>query len=69
MAEHIEKVSFILVPGVPNRATASMVSFGNRSVFTMTMNDKDLSYLDAVYELLKEDGINVQLEGSCNYES
>ena len=69
MASHIEKLYFILVPGMPNRATSSMVSFKNKSVFTVTMNDMDLSYLDAVYALLKEDGLDIEMEGSSIYES
>ena len=69
MAEHIEKMYFVLMPGRPNRATTTMVSIKNRSVMTVTMNDKDLSFLDAVYDLLKEDGLSVELEGSGEYES
>ena len=69
MAGQIEKAYFILVPGIPNRVTSSMVSVNNRSVFSVMMNDKDLSYIDAVYELLKEDGLDVELEGSVAYES
>ena len=69
MGEHIEKLYFILIPGIPNRCASSMVSFNKKSVLTLTMNDEDLSYLDKVYELLKEDGLNVETEGSISYES
>ena len=69
MAEHIEKMYFILVPGIPNRTSSSMVSFGNKSVFTVSMNDKDQSYLEIIYDLMKEDGLNVETEGSVVYES
>ncbi len=69
MAEHIEKIYFILIPGIPNRTTSSLVSIGNRSVFTISMNDRDLSYLNIIYDLLKEDGLDIELEGSGNYES
>ena len=69
MTEHIEKMYFILVPGIPNRTSSSMVSFGNKSVFTVSMNDKDQSYLEIIYDLMKEDGLNVEMEGSVVYES
>ena len=69
MAEHIEKMYFILIPGIPNRATSSMVSFKNKSVLTTSMNDKDQKYLEVLYDLLREDGLNVKMEGSNVYES
>lgn len=69
MAEHVEKLYFILIPGRPNRCSATMVSFKNKCVLSVIMNDEDLSYLSVIHDLLKEDGLDIELEGSSGYES
>ena len=69
MAEQIEKMYFILVPGLPNRVASTLVSVNNKTVLTITMNDKDQSFFEKVYGIFRQDGLNVELEGSGRYES
>ena len=69
MAEQIDKMYFLIAPGRPNRSTSTLVSVNNKSVFSIIMNDQDLTYLEEIYSLLKEDGLNIMTEGSAEYES
>ena len=69
MEKQIDKASFLLVPGAPNRASATLVSVCGTSVFTIIKNSDDPRFENELYKLLKEDELIEKVEGSVEYES
>ena len=69
MKDEIVKIAMILVPGRPNRASASLATVNDTSVLTLTKANRETVFEDRICEYLKEDGLNVTLEGSVEYES
>ena len=69
MAEEIERMYFVMPPGRPNRATSTLATVNGICVFTLIRNSKDDRYERVLLRLLEEDGLNVDLEGSIEYES
>ena len=69
MKKEIDMVYFLLSPGYPNRASATMASINNKTLFTVIKNSDDDTFENNIYDLLKEDGLKVELEGSIDYES
>ena len=69
MKKEIDMVYFLLSPGYPNRVSATMASINNKTLFTVIKNSDDDTFENNIYDLLKEDGLKVELEGSIDYES
>lgn len=69
LKKQIDKMYFLLSLGSPNRASATMATINNSLVFTIAKNSDDDTFENLVYELLKEDGLKVELEGSVDYEA
>ncbi len=69
MREHIRHFDFLILPGSPNRVTTSLISFGDIVRFTLIKASEDPSFEEEVVRLLKEDGLNIRLEGSPHYGS
>ena len=69
MKDEIVKFAMILVPGRPNRVSASMATFNDTTVLTLTKANRESTYEEKIYEYLKQDGLDVALEGSVEYES
>ena len=69
MENEISKFAMILVPGRPNRASASMATFNDTTVLTLTKANRESTYEEKIYEYLRQDGLDVTLEGSVEYES
>ena len=69
MKEAVNKVFFVFPPGRPNRVTTSLATFNDRVIFTVVKNCHDQTFENALYRLLKEDGLEIECEGSVEYES
>ena len=69
LQDAVDRFQFILMPGIPNRVTSSMVSYGKKAVFTLIKNCRETVFEEEVYRLLKEDGLVIETEGSVEYES
>jgi len=62
--EKIESMDFVLGATIINRATCSMVTFGNTTTLSVSKNTADPSFEEALYELLCCDGLTPVVEGS-----
>ncbi|MBQ6479414.1 MAG: hypothetical protein IJI44_08665 [Erysipelotrichaceae bacterium] len=69
LQDEIDSFQFVLMPGIPNRVTSSMVTYGKKAVFTLIKNCHETVFEEEVYRLLSEDGLSIQMEGSVEYES
>lgn len=69
LTDQIESMDVVLGTAISNRATCSLVTFGNVATFTIVKTTKDPFFEETVYKLLKESGINPIVEGSEIYES
>lgn len=69
MKEEVEKISFVMAPGRPNRVTSTLASVNGKCVLTIIRCSNDPSFEKAIYELLMKDGIECEVEGSVEYES
>ena len=58
---------FVLGTAVTNRANCSLISVNNVSTLTITKNTKDPSFEEHLFNLLKEEGIDIEVEGSEVY--
>ena len=67
MNEYVEKYDFILGPSNVCRASCGLITFNNRSVFSITKTTVDPSYEEKLYELLTADGIDIDVTGSAVY--
>lgn len=68
-AAHIESMDFVLGTALTNRASCSMVTFGNTATLTVAKSTADPSFEEALYRLLEADGIPMRIEGSGIYEA
>ena len=69
MKPYIDGFDFLLVPGSPNRAASTLVSFEGTTRFTVIKASKDSRYEENILRILEEDGLTVRMEGSIDYES
>ena len=69
LAEHIEKMDFLLGTASTNRAECTLVTVGDAATFTVTKSTADPSFEEKMYELLKKDGIELSAEGIRYYEN
>lgn len=63
IAGRIESMDFVLASNI-NRASCSMVTFGNTATLSVSKNTIDPSFEEALYELLCRDGLTPVVEGS-----
>ncbi len=68
LAEHVESMDFLLGTASSNRAECTLVTTGGVATFTITKNTKDPAFEEKMYELLENDGIKIEAEGSGYYE-
>ena len=64
MEQFIDRFDFILGGGSVQRAGCSVVSFGNKTVFSVSKYTADPSFEERLWKLLVEAGIPVDVEGS-----
>lgn len=69
MQSEIESFMLDLVPGRPNRATASLLSYKDNCVLTVIKSNREDTFERSIYNYLKEDGLDIKLEGCVEYES
>lgn len=67
-AAHIEKMDFVLGTAITNRASCSLVTFGNIATLSISKYTADPSFEEAMFRLLSADGIIPGVEGSPLYE-
>ena len=60
---------FVFVPVKPNKTACSLLSYNNKMRFTITRSSDDDRFENEVLRLLQEDGLDVLVEGSEEYES
>lgn len=63
ISERVDSFDFVLGAGT-NRASCSVVTFGNTATLSVTKNTIDPSFEEALYELLYRDGLTPVVEGS-----
>lgn len=66
--EYIESMDFVLSTTVTNRASCSMITYNDIITFTISKMTVDPTFEQQIYELLKNDNINIEVEGSDLYE-
>ena len=69
MKNLIESFDFIIAPTRPNRAACALVSYDGKMRLTVSKATKDDSFENEIYDLLKEEGLSITVEGSEEYES
>ncbi|MBQ1521696.1 MAG: hypothetical protein IIZ74_02940, partial [Erysipelotrichaceae bacterium] len=69
MGEHVEKFDFILGPSEICRANCSLITFKDKSVFSITKMTSDPAFEEKLLSMLEEDGLHVEVKGSAVYES
>lgn len=69
MEPYVESMDFILGPGITNRAKCTLVTYQNTTTLSVSKLTIDPSFEEKLYELLKKDGLTIELEGSDTYES
>lgn len=68
MAEHIQKMDFVLGTSVTNRAACAMVTANGVATLCVSKWTADPSFENKLYELLEKDGLSVSVKGSELYE-
>ncbi len=68
LEKYIESMDFILGQSLSNRVSCGMITCNNITTFSITKMTKDPSFEESLFNLLKEDGIDVLVEGSPLYE-
>lgn len=69
VCEHIESMDFVLGTAITNRAGCAMVTCNGVATFSITKMTADPTFEEKMYDLLSQDGITVNVEGSVLYES
>ena len=64
MEKYIDRFDFVLGGGSVQRASCSVISFGNNTVFSISKHTADPSFEERMLKLLTEAGIPVRAEGS-----
>ncbi len=65
--EHIAYMDFCLGAQMTNRLACTAVTFGNTCTFTVSKMTSDPSFEEKMYDLLKADGLETEVEGSDYY--
>ena len=66
---YIESMDFVLGTAITNRASCSMVTFGNIATLSIAKLTTDPSFEEALFRVLSEDGLVPEVEGSRLYEN
>ena len=69
MKDYVDYFDFLLIPKAPNRVATTLITYGDKVRFTVIKSSADKKYEKDIYELFQEDGLNIKLEGSIDYES
>ena len=69
IAGEIESMDFILGTAITNRAGCSVVTVNNITTFSISKMTADPTFEEKIYELLKQEKIDVIVEGSGLYEN
>ena len=69
MKDESSKLYFVMPPGKPNRATSTLATVNDICIFSFMRNSNDPSMENILLQLLEEDGLEVFVEGSIEYES
>jgi hypothetical protein len=64
IAGRIDSMELVLGATITNRASCSVVTFGNTTTLSVSKNTADPSFEEALYELLCRDGLTPVVEGS-----
>ena len=67
-SEHILSMDFVLGTAPNNRAICGLVTYNNVTTLSISKMTKDPTFEEKYYELLCEDGLEVEVEGSVVYE-
>lgn len=67
LSSQIDSMDFVLGPAISNRANCALVTFGQTTTLSVTKMTADPSFEEAMYNLLRQDGINPVMEGSPLY--
>ena len=68
-SEYIDYMDFGLGTALTNRASCSVVTYGNITTFTIAKRTLDPTFEEKMYDLLTNDGIEIDAEGSAIYEN
>lgn len=69
MNSFLDKFSVVVVPGRPNRYSSSLITFNDKAVLTVAKAMREETFENEIYQLFKEDGLEVVVEASIDYES
>ena len=69
LSSQIESMDFILGTAITNRAGCSVVTINNITTFSISKMTVDPTFEEKIYELLQNDNISVNVEGSGLYEN
>ena len=67
-AAHVQSMDFVLGTAITNRASCSMVTFGDAATLSITKQTKDPTFEETLFHLLSKDGVTPHVEGSPQYE-
>lgn len=66
--DDIDYFDFVIIPGKPNKHNASLVSYGDKVRLTITKIIREDYFENAIFRILQEDGLSIELEGNEKYE-
>ena len=69
LANEVESMDFVLGTAITNRAGCSVVTVNNITTFSISKMTADPTFEEKIYELLKQEKIDVIVEGSGLYEN
>ena len=67
LSDYVEKYDFILGPSTVCRSSIGLVTYNDRMILSITKSTADPTYEERLYELLRQDGIDVEVTGSALY--
>ena len=65
--KYIDSMDFVLGTAPNNRAICGLITYNETSTLSISKTTKDPSFEDSIYRLLKEEEIDVKIEGSHVY--
>lgn len=69
MENEIDSFALDFPPGRPNRATASLATFKDNCILGIIKASRDDTFENRLYEYLLDDNLDIEVEGSVEYES
>ncbi len=67
LSDHIESMDFFLGNSSIHRTSCTLLTFGNTATFSISKNTTDPTFEERIYDLLREDGLEVKVERSPIY--